>query len=103
SHEIKGTGIAAFVIVKESAREAAAKDPARFEQALKQHVAEKIGPIARPEKVLVTADLPKTRSGKIMRRLLRDIAEGRALGDVTTLADPTVVATLKDKYEDNEG
>jgi acetyl-CoA synthetase len=99
-HEIKGTGIAAFVIVKESAREAAAKDPAKFEAELKQHVAEKIGAIAKPEKILMTADLPKTRSGKIMRRLLRDIAEGRALGDVTTLADPSVVASLKEKYEE---
>ncbi|HEU4521830.1 MAG TPA: acetate--CoA ligase [Thermoanaerobaculia bacterium] len=100
SHDIKGTGIAAFVIVKESQRSAAIKDPAKFEQELKQHVTDKIGAIARPEKILVTADLPKTRSGKIMRRLLRDIAEGRALGDVTTLADPAVVATLKDKYEE---
>jgi acetyl-CoA synthetase len=100
SHEIKGTAIAAFVIVKESGRELAMKDPAKFEQELKQHVAEKIGAIARPEKILMTADLPKTRSGKIMRRLLRDIAEGRALGDVTTLADPTVVASLKEKYEE---
>ena len=75
-------------------------DPAKFEQELKAHVAEKIGAIARPEKIIVTVDLPKTRSGKIMRRLLRDIAEGRALGDVTTLADPTVVATLKEKYEE---
>jgi acetyl-CoA synthetase len=100
SHEIKGTGIAAFVIVKESARDAALADPAKFEQELKGHVAEKIGAIARPEKIIVTVDLPKTRSGKIMRRLLRDIAEGRALGDVTTLADPTVVASLKEKYEE---
>ncbi|HEX8171116.1 MAG TPA: acetate--CoA ligase [Thermoanaerobaculia bacterium] len=100
AHEIKGTGIAAFVIVKESERARAMQDPAKFEQELKAHVAEKIGAIARPEKILVTADLPKTRSGKIMRRLLRDIAEGRALGDVTTLADPTVVATLKDRYEE---
>ncbi|HEV7921601.1 MAG TPA: acetate--CoA ligase [Thermoanaerobaculia bacterium] len=100
SHEIKGTAIAAFVIVKESGRELAMRDPAKFEQELKQHVAEKIGAIARPEKILITADLPKTRSGKIMRRLLRDIAEGRALGDVTTLADPTVVASLKEKYEE---
>jgi len=99
-HEIKGTGIAAFVIVKESERAHALEDPAKFEQELKAHVAEKIGAIARPEKILVTSDLPKTRSGKIMRRLLRDIAEGRALGDVTTLADPTVVATLKEKYEE---
>ena len=103
SHEIKGTAIAAFVIVKEAMREAAAKDPARFEQELKAHVQEKIGAIARPEKILMTADLPKTRSGKIMRRLLRDIAEGRALGDVTTLADPTVVASLKERYEETEG
>ena len=50
--------------------------------------------------MIFAADLPKTRSGKIMRRLLRDIAEGRALGDVTTLADPAVVKLLKDKYED---
>ncbi|HEY0141729.1 MAG TPA: acetate--CoA ligase [Thermoanaerobaculia bacterium] len=99
-HDIKGTGIAAFVIVKESARAYATEDVAKFEQELKAHVAEKIGAIARPEKILITADLPKTRSGKIMRRLLRDIAEGRALGDVTTLADPGVVATLKEKYEE---
>ena len=100
NHEIKGTAIAAFVIVKSSKLEEAKKDPAKFEKELKDHVTEKIGAIARPEKILVTADLPKTRSGKIMRRLLRDIAEGRALGDVTTLADPTVVASLKDKYEE---
>jgi acetyl-CoA synthetase len=100
AHDIKGTGIAAFVIVKESEREHALEDPAKFEQELKAHVAEKIGAIARPEKILVTVDLPKTRSGKIMRRLLRDIAEGRALGDVTTLADPGVVANLKEKYEE---
>jgi acetyl-CoA synthetase len=100
AHEIKGTGIAAFVIVKESDREHALADPAKFEQELKAHVAEKIGAIARPEKIIISVDLPKTRSGKIMRRLLRDIAEGRALGDVTTLADPGVVATLKEKYEE---
>ena len=100
AHEIKGTGIAAFVIVKESQRESALEDPAKFEQELKAHVAEKIGAIARPEKIIISVDLPKTRSGKIMRRLLRDIAEGRALGDVTTLADPGVVATLKEKYEE---
>jgi acetyl-CoA synthetase len=102
NHEIKGTAIAAFVIVKASAAEAARNDPARFEKELKDHVAAKIGAIAKPEKILMTADLPKTRSGKIMRRLLRDIAEGRALGDVTTLADPTVVASLKERYEEGE-
>ena len=100
NHEIKGTAIAAFVIVKSSRAEEAKRDPAKFEKELKDHVSAKIGAIARPEKILITVDLPKTRSGKIMRRLLRDIAEGRALGDVTTLADPTVVASLKDKYEE---
>ena len=65
-------------------------------------MAEKIGPIARPDDVLFAADLPKTRSGKIMRRLLRDVAEGRALGDTTTLADPAVVARLKEEYEGQE-
>ena len=66
---------------------------------LKEHVVKKIGAIARPDEILFAADLPKTRSGKIMRRLLRDIAEGKALGDTTTLADPTVVARLKGEYE----
>ena len=60
------------------------------------------GAIARPDDIIFAADLPKTRSGKIMRRLLRDIAEGKALGDTTTLADPTVVAKLKDQYESQE-
>jgi acetyl-CoA synthetase len=70
---------------------------------LKAHVATKIGAIARPDDIFFSADLPKTRSGKIMRRLLKDIAEGRALGDTTTLADPAVVARLKDQYESEEG
>jgi acetyl-CoA synthetase len=69
---------------------------------LREHVALKIGALARPDDILFSADLPKTRSGKIMRRLLRDIAEGRALGDTTTLADPSVVASLKDQYENQE-
>jgi acetyl-CoA synthetase len=74
-----------------------------FAAELKDHVAAKIGALARPEQVLFSADLPKTRSGKIMRRLLRDIAEGKTLGDTTTLADPSVVEALKKKYEDKEG
>src|SRR6185503_6148425 len=61
-HELKGTAIAAFVIVKESDRAEAQADPAKFERELKPHVTEKIGALARPEKILVTADLPKTRS-----------------------------------------
>ena len=69
---------------------------------LKAHVALKIGAIAKPDDIFFSADLPKTRSGKIMRRLLKDIAEGRALGDTTTLADPGVVSKLKDMYESQE-
>ncbi|MGH2960874.1 MAG: AMP-binding enzyme, partial [Solirubrobacterales bacterium] len=64
---------------------------------LRDHVAEKIGKLARPKRIIWSDDLPKTRSGKIMRRLLRDIASGDALGDVTTLRDPTVMEALKDK------
>jgi len=62
---------------------------------VRQHVAKKLGAIARPKSVIFTDELPKTRSGKIMRRLLRDVAEGRALGDTTTLADPSVVEEIK--------
>ncbi len=94
SHEIKGQAVAAFVTLKEGA----AATPALVDE-LKEHVVKKIGALARPDQILFAADLPKTRSGKIMRRLLRDIAEGKALGDTTTLADPNVVARLKGEYE----
>ncbi|MCA1996509.1 MAG: acetate--CoA ligase [Armatimonadetes bacterium] len=94
AHELKGQAIAAFVILK-----AGYQAGPNIVDELKAHVAKKIGAIARPDDVIVCADLPKTRSGKIMRRLLRDVAEGRALGDTTTLADPNVVNALKDKYE----
>ncbi|MCX7800186.1 MAG: acetate--CoA ligase [Fimbriimonadales bacterium] len=94
AHELKGQAIAAFVILK-----AGHQGGPEIVEELKAHVAKKIGPIARPDDVIVCADLPKTRSGKIMRRLLRDVAEGRALGDTTTLADPNVVNALKEKYE----
>ena len=94
-HDVKGQSIAAFVTLKEGVNPSE-----ELEAELKQHVVEKIGAIARPEAVLFTADLPKTRSGKIMRRLLKDIAEGRAVGDTTTLADPAVVERLKERYED---
>ena len=97
-HEIKGQAVAAFVTVKEGVH----GTPDLAEE-LRQHVATKIGAIARPDDIIFAADLPKTRSGKIMRRLLRDIAEGKALGDTTTLADPAVVQMLKSKYEDKEG
>jgi acetyl-CoA synthetase len=64
---------------------------------LREHVARKIGPIAKPANIVFTPELPKTRSGKIMRRLLRDVAENRTLGDTTTLADPTVVEEIRDR------
>jgi len=98
AHEIKGQAVAAFVTVKEGI-----DSGGPFADELRAHVTRKIGAIARPDDVIFAADLPKTRSGKIMRRLLRDIAEGRALGDVTTLADPAVVAALKSKYEEDPG
>ena len=98
AHELKGQAIAAFVILKEGQ----SSTPELIAE-LKEHVVKKIGSIARPEDVLIAADLPKTRSGKIMRRLLRDIAEGKALGDTTTLADPAVVAKLKEEYEETGG
>ena len=97
THELKGQALAAFVTLREGYHPSAA-----LLDELRDFVAEKIGAIARPDDILFSADLPKTRSGKIMRRLLRDIAEGRALGDTTTLADPGVVASLKTQYEDRE-
>jgi acetyl-CoA synthetase len=97
SHELKGQALAAFVTLREGF-----KSTNDLRDELRNFVAEKIGAIARPDDILFSADLPKTRSGKIMRRLLRDIAEGRTLGDTTTLADPNVVASLKTQYEDRE-
>jgi acetyl-CoA synthetase len=98
THELKGQALACFVTL----RDGRTASPALRDE-LREFVAQKIGALARPDDILFSADLPKTRSGKIMRRLLRDIAEGRALGDTTTLADPNVVASLKDQYEDKEG
>ncbi len=98
AHELKGQSVCAFVTL----RDGFTKSPALRDE-LREFVATKIGALARPDDILFSADLPKTRSGKIMRRLLRDIAEGRALGDTTTLADPGVVASLKEQYEDKEG
>ena len=97
AHDLKGQALAAFVTLKEGRQ---ASDALREE--LKNHVSKKIGALAKPDDILFSADLPKTRSGKIMRRLLKDIAEGRALGDTTTLADPAVVAKLRDQYEAQE-
>src|SRR5207253_9083369 len=87
-----GQAIVAYVIV----RTAVEPSPELGEE-LREHVAGKIGKLARPKQILFTPDLPKTRSGKIMRRLLRDIAEQRDLGDVTTLADANVVNTIREE------
>jgi acetyl-CoA synthetase len=88
---VTGQAIFAFVILK------AGQEPSdALARELREHVAYVIGPIARPKYLLFVPDLPKTRSGKIMRRLLRDIAEGRDLGDTTTLADTTVVDTIRE-------
>ena len=95
-HEMKGTAVVAFVSLRDGFRPGLG-----LGDELREHVARKIGSIARPEEVMFAEDLPKTRSGKIMRRLLRDIAEGRSLGDTTTLADPAVVQCLKEKYEED--
>jgi acetyl-CoA synthetase len=88
---VTGEAINCFVILRKGTEpsEELAKE-------LREHVATKISPIAKPKALMFTPDLPKTRSGKIMRRLLRDIAQGRALGDTTTLADATVVETIRD-------
>jgi acetyl-CoA synthetase len=101
AHEMKGQAITAFVTLKEDARHTHSAEQLIAD--LKAHVVKKIGAIARPDDILLTPDLPKTRSGKIMRRLLRDIAEGKALGDTTTLADPAAVERLKSNYEDEYG
>jgi acetyl-CoA synthetase len=98
AHELKGQAVAAFVTLKEGF-----SPSEELKRELMQHVVQKIGAIARPDAILFSADLPKTRSGKIMRRLLKDIADGRTLGDTTTLADPKVVEKLKSEYEGREG
>jgi acetyl-CoA synthetase len=90
SDELTGQAIVAFVTLKQAA-ELGGADEAPLVAELREHVAHHISPIARPRQILLTPELPKTRSGKIMRRLLRDVAEHRELGDVTTLTDPTVV------------
>ena len=92
-HEIKGVGIYAFVLVTP---EYEAADPEELVAILRRQVREVIGPIATPDKIQIASGLPKTRSGKIMRRILRKIAAGKIdeMGDVTTLADPSVVDDL---------
>jgi acetyl-CoA synthetase len=97
THELKGQAIAAFVSLRTGFQWSH-----ELRDDLKTFVSDKIGAIARPDDIIYSADLPKTRSGKIMRRLLRDIAEGRALGDTTTLDDLSVLEVLKEQYEGQE-
>ena len=91
-HEIKGEGIVAFVTLKTGY-----EGDAEMLAELREHVAKVIGPIAKPDEIIFTPDLPKTRSGKIMRRLLRDVARGNTLGDVTTLANAEIVEQIRDQ------
>jgi acetyl-CoA synthetase len=91
-----GQAIVAFVTPRGNVAEDETSGD-EFVQSLRDHVAKEIGPIAKPRQVLVTPELPKTRSGKIMRRLLRDIAENRELGDVTTLLDPSVTEAIRER------
>ena len=95
SDDLTGQAIVAFVTLKLSADDKD-KDQSAVIEELRIHVAKVISPIARPRQIILTPELPKTRSGKIMRRLLRDVAEHRQLGDVTTLMDPTVVNMISD-------
>jgi acetyl-CoA synthetase len=97
-----GQAIVAFVTPRGNVAEDESSGD-EFVQSLREHVAKTIGPIAKPRQVLVTPELPKTRSGKIMRRLLRDIAEHRELGDVTTLLDPTVTDAIRDRMGGDAG
>jgi acetyl-CoA synthetase len=93
SDPVTGQGIVAFTILRGDD----ADDGGNLAAELRDHVAQVLGPIARPRQILVVAELPKTRSGKIMRRLLRDVAENRSLGDVTTLTDSTVMDLIKEQ------
>ncbi|MCP4626588.1 MAG: AMP-binding protein, partial [bacterium] len=95
-HEIKGEALIAFISLRDGI-----KPNDQIERELTDWVSKKIGKFAKPERIIFSTDLPKTRSGKIMRRLLRDIAEGSVLGNVTTLADPGVIEALKAKYEES--
>jgi acetyl-CoA synthetase len=90
--ETTGQRIVAFVILRGGHEEDEA-----LAETLREHVSKSIGPIAKPRQIIVVPELPKTRSGKIMRRLLRDVAEDRAVGDTTTLADSTVMELISAK------
>jgi acetyl-CoA synthetase len=95
--ETTGQAVVAFVILRADQVDKAGSD-SEVATVLREHVSKQIGPIAKPKQIMVVAELPKTRSGKIMRRLLRDVAEGRAIGDVTTLADTSVMSVIDGKF-----
>src|SRR5207237_5740260 len=95
--QLTGQAIVAYVSLK-GGREGSVE---KLEE-LRAHVGQKIGPIAKPANIVFTPELPKTRSGKIMRRLLRDVAEKRALGDTTTLADPAVVDEIRKRGQSEQ-
>lgn len=97
--ETTGQAVVAFVILKQSQAEAAQADTAAASEELRKHVATQIGAIARPRQVFIVNELPKTRSGKIMRRLLRDLAEGRQIGDTTTLADTSIMQIISEQVK----
>jgi acetyl-CoA synthetase len=94
-----GQGIVAFVILRGNVAQDEAKGADAI-KALRDHVSKEIGPIAKPRQIMVVDELPKTRSGKIMRRLLRDVAENREIGDVTTLADSSVMDMISAGLQD---
>jgi acetyl-CoA synthetase len=93
-HEIKGQGLLGFVVLKE-------KDKGGYplEKELKEHLVEKIGAFARPEKILIVADLPKTRSGKVMKSVLKNIVEGKMMGDLSTIADISVIEMIQNQCD----
>jgi acetyl-CoA synthetase len=95
--EMTGQAVCAFVILRESALDADGAAPEDLIEELRKHVQKEIGAIAKPRQIMIVPELPKTRSGKIMRRLLKDVAEHREVGDVTTLADSTVMELIKGK------
>ncbi len=100
--ETTGQAVCAFVILRESALDADGNAPDDLIEELRKHVQKEIGAIAKPRQIMIVPELPKTRSGKIMRRLLRDVAEKREVGDVTTLADSTVMDLISDGASDSK-
>ena len=101
--ETTGQAVCAFVILRESATDDDGSAPDELIEELRKHVQKEIGAIAKPRQIMIVPELPKTRSGKIMRRLLKDVAEHRDVGDVTTLADSTVMDLITNKLTSGKG